>query len=63
MAKLFGFEKVCDIFGRRIAHEIFHRVGLLEAAGVHDRDAVRERNAVGQVMGDIESRQAIFFVK
>ena len=46
-----------------MAHQIFRRVGLVEAALVHDRDAVRQRDPVGQVVGDIKCRQAVLLVK
>ena len=47
MTELLGFEKIGDIIGGRMAHQILRRIGLFESPFVHDRDAVRERDAVG----------------
>lgn len=63
MAELLGLEKISHILRGGMAHQVFRRVRLLELAVMHYGNAIRQRDPVGQIMGHIQSRQAMFAVK
>ena len=53
MADLFGFEKIGNVGRRRLAHQILGLVYLFETSGSHDRDTVRQGDAVRYIVGDV----------
>src|SRR5262245_37052864 len=63
MGYLFGFEKIGDVTGRRLPHEVLRSVDLLKATLSHDGDAVCERYSIGQIMCNVYRRETILPVK
>ena len=62
-ANCLGLEKVRDVAVRRLAYQIFRRFDLLKGPVAHDSDAIRQRDAVGQIMRNVDGRQAMLAVK
>ena len=63
MDDLFGFEEVRDIVAGGGTEQILGRIDLFEATVPHDRDPIRQRNAVRYVMCHINRCQPVFVME
>jgi hypothetical protein len=63
MAELFGLEEIRDVLRGWMAQQIFRCIRLLERAVMHDGNAIRERDPVGQIMRHVQRCKAMLPVE